>query len=192
MPADNPFAGSPGAAPEIWAYGLRNPWRFSFDRATGDLWIGDVGQNEWEEIDLEPRRAPGGRNYGWNVMEGSTCYDEPGSDDAGLVLPVAEYDHSEGCSVTGGFVYRGADSPILEGMYLLADYCSGRIWALAPGGPSGWAVAQVGLASDRLVAFGEDPRGELVAVAIDSGTVYRVSAERALEAPRRVPRRVAP
>jgi glucose/arabinose dehydrogenase len=192
VPADNPFVGSPGALPEIWAYGLRNPWRFSFDRATGDLWIGDVGQYEWEEIDVEPRRVPGGRNYGWNVMEGSRCYDEPSCDDTGLVLPVAEYGHSQGCSVTGGFVYRGADHPILDGMYLFADYCSGRIWALVPGGRTGWAVAQVGSASDRIAAFGEDPEGELYIVAIDSGTVFRVIAERAAQAPRSASLRVAP
>ncbi len=192
VPADNPFAGTPEVLPEIWAFGLRNPWRFSFDRATGDLWIGDVGQNAWEEIDFEPGRAPGGRNYGWNVMEGSVCFGAPGCDRAGLVLPVAEYNHAEGCSVTGGFVYRGADNPILEGMYLFADYCSGRIWALVPGGRTGWAVAQVGSTTDRIVAFGEDPRGELYAVAINSGSIHVVIAERAPQAPRAVPRRVAP
>jgi glucose/arabinose dehydrogenase len=192
VPADNPFAGSPDALPEIWAFGLRNPWRFSFDRATGDLWIGDVGQNEREEIDLEPRRAPGGRNYGWNVMEGSECYNEPTCDDAGLELPVVEYDHSEGCSVTGGFVYRGDEYPILDGMYLFADYCSGRIWALAPGGRFGWAVAEVGSTNDRIVSFGEDPLGELVAVAIDTGSIQRVTAERVPQPPRRASRRVAP
>ncbi|MGB7537074.1 MAG: PQQ-dependent sugar dehydrogenase, partial [Anaerolineales bacterium] len=125
MPPDNPFVASQSARPEIWAYGLRNPWRFSFDRATGDLYIGDVGQDTYEEIDFQPAGAAGGQNYGWNIMEGLHPY--KGSASADLVSPVAEYDHSGGnCSVTGGYVYRGSRIPGLAGTYLFGDYCTGQ------------------------------------------------------------------
>ena len=126
IPADNPFAGQSGARGEVWAYGLRNPWRFSFDRATGDLWVGDVGQNAREEIDI----VHPGANYGWNVMEGTTCFRTRSCNDDGLQAPVAEYGHNLGCSVTGGYVYRGQRIPALEGVYLYGDFCSGRIWGL--------------------------------------------------------------
>ena len=132
VPPDNPFAGSAdGARGEVWAYGLRNPWRFSFDRLTGDLWAADVGQWEYEEIDI----VRPGLNYGWNVMEGSQCFSpRAGCVRAGLELPVAEYDHDLGCSITGGYVYRGARLPSLSGAYVYGDYCSGRIWALRADG----------------------------------------------------------
>jgi glucose/arabinose dehydrogenase len=124
IPAGNPFGN------EIWAYGLRNPWRFSFDRATGDLYIADVGQNLIEEVNFQPATSSGGENYGWKVMEGTSCFLSPACDRAGLILPVAEYSHADGnCSVTGGFVYRGNQFPDLQGIYLYADFCSGRMWA---------------------------------------------------------------
>jgi len=127
IPADNPFVDTPGARAEIWAFGLRNPWRFSFDTETGLLWAGDVGQNRWEEIDI----ITGGSNYGWNVMEGFHCYSPAvGCNQTGLELPVFEYDHSQGCSITGGVVYRGAGLTGLQGRYIYGDYCSGNIWAL--------------------------------------------------------------
>jgi len=126
IPATNPFLGRDDVCPEIWAYGLRNPWRFSFDRKTGDLYIADVGQNLWEEIDFQPAGGPGGDHYGWNTMEGSHCYDPPENCDAsGKVLPVWEYPHPEGCSVTGGYVYRGQLYPQLQGVYFYADFCRG-------------------------------------------------------------------
>ncbi len=125
VPRDNPFVGRAGALPEIWAYGLRNPWRFAFDRATGDLVIGDVGQNAVEEIDLGLASRRGGENYGWNVMEGSRCYrPAAGCSTAGLTLPISEYTHGDGCSITGGVVYRGCRMPGYHGTYFYSDYCT--------------------------------------------------------------------
>jgi glucose/arabinose dehydrogenase len=177
VPADNPFVGQAGTRPEIWALGLRNPWRFSFDRQTGDLYIGDVGQGQWEEIDVEPA-ATGGRNYGWRDMEGDVCY-VPGCTPAGLTLPVLTYPHSQGCSVTGGYVYRGADVPALAGLYLFADYCNGWVrsfrWA---GGIATDITDQPGLslAGTPISSFGEDGRGELYLLAYGSpGAIHRIS-----------------
>jgi glucose/arabinose dehydrogenase len=171
IPSDNPFTG-PGAPqdarPEIWAYGLRNPWRFSFDRATGDLWAGDVGQNRLEEID----RIQKGRNYGWNVMDGTSCFrPATGCNQQGLELPIAEYGREMGCSVTGGYVYRGARLPWLTGAYLYADFCSGRLWALRY--QNGRVTEQREIAQTRLSisSFGEDSSGELFILAFD-GRVY--------------------
>ncbi|MCJ7756218.1 MAG: PQQ-dependent sugar dehydrogenase, partial [Thermoanaerobaculales bacterium] len=130
IPSDNPFVEDPEARDEIWALGLRNPWRFSFDRSTGDLYIGDVGQGSWEEIDFEAKTDPGGRNYGWNTMEGSRCYESSNCSTEGLTLPAAEYSHAQGCSVTGGYVYRGTRFPALRGLYLYGDFCSGAVWGL--------------------------------------------------------------
>ena len=138
VPSDNPFVNVSGARPEIWALGLRNPWRFSFDRATGDLWIADVGQDTYEEVNFQPASSRGGENYGWNFMEGAHCY-RSGCGMDGLALPVAEYSHAEGCSVTGGFVYRGRSFPGLRGIYIYADFCSGFIWGVERQGDR-WAV----------------------------------------------------
>src|SRR5437763_386374 len=131
IPPDNPFVGRAGARPEIWAYGLRNPWRFSFDRVTHELWIGDVGQDSWEEVD-RAAAGRGGQKYGWNVMEGPSCFKPMfDCDRSGLTLPVAAYRHTEGnCTVIGGYAYRGQEFPALRGGYLYGDYCSGRIWVL--------------------------------------------------------------
>lgn len=131
IPASNPFASSGDTGgdprPEIYAYGLRNPWRFSFDSATGELWVGDVGQDKWEEIDV----VENGANYGWNTLEGFHCFSPSvGCDSSGTTYPVAEYDHSGRCSVTGGFVYRGAAIPSLHGVYIFGDFCSGEIWGI--------------------------------------------------------------
>ena len=131
IPPDNPFVGDGASRGEIWAYGLRNPWRFSFDRATQDLYIGDVGQNRVEWVHHQPGGSRGGQNYGWPILEGSRCLQGTSCDRSGLTLPVAEYDHSLGCSVTGGYVYRGTTSPALIGSYLFSDICSGRIWSLS-------------------------------------------------------------
>jgi glucose/arabinose dehydrogenase len=177
-----PVAGNlPGGDPDVWDYGLRNPWRFSFDRATGDLYIGDVGQDTIEEIDIEPA-GEGGRNYGWNVMEGSQCFAEASCDPSGLTLPAAEYTHAFGCSVIGGYVYRGRAIPGLVGTYLYGDYCSSRVFSLrwVDGAVSATEELTADLDPDSrihgLTSFGEDGDGELYVVSHD-GSVFRIEAE---------------
>jgi glucose/arabinose dehydrogenase len=176
IPATNPYAPdgiSPGdGLPEIWAFGLRNPWRFSFDRATDELYIGDVGQGSWEEIDRQPADSRGGENYGWNVNEGTHCYSYCGT--ITQVDPVGEYSHDSGCSVTGGYVYRGATQPAMVGTYLFSDYCSGTIWTLATDG----SLAPLPLATSELsvASFGEGEDGELYLVDIAGGGLYHLVA----------------
>lgn len=173
IPSDNPFVGMTNAQGEIWAYGLRNPWRFSFDRCTGRLFAGDVGQNRLEEIDLIEK----GKNYGWRIMEGSQCYDPPTlCNTQGLELPIAEYDHSLGCSVTGGYVYRGTQYPALIGHYLFGDYCSGRIWSLTENSSGRWTMRQLIDSPFSISSFGEDEQGELYVVHY-GGAIYRVTAK---------------
>jgi len=181
IPASNPFAGDDGVRDEIWALGLRNPWRFSFDRLSGDLYLGDAGQNGPEEIDLEPAGGPGGRNYGWKMMEGSVCrgssegcdHPLPPCDDAAYAPPVFEYlhDQPDRCAVIGGFVYRGAALPQLDGVYVFGDYC-GQLWAAADDGAGFGALAMAPILPG-LVSFGEDAAGELYAVAGDA--LYRLA-----------------
>jgi glucose/arabinose dehydrogenase len=176
IPETNPYAPggiAPGAGlPEIWAYGLRNPWRFSFDRATADLYIGDVGQNRWEEIDRQPAASRGGENYGWNPVEGTHCFGV--CDSVTSVPPVAEYSHDEGCSVTGGYVYRGTQQPSMAGTYLFSDYCSGTIWTLSTdGGVTPRVLAQSGL---NVSSFGEGEDGEIYLVDLSAGGLYRLLA----------------
>jgi glucose/arabinose dehydrogenase len=171
IPDDNPFVSQQDARPEIWAYGLRNPWRYSFDRATGDLWIGDVGAGAEEEIDLQPAGAAGGQNYGWNAMEGTVAWRDP---PAGAVPPLYEYDHRTGaCSVTGGYVYRGTAIPDLVGWYVFGDYCTGVLHVLqvGPGGRRVYVAA--GAVIPQLTSFGEDQQGELYALSL-GGEVYRL------------------
>lgn len=169
VPKTNPFGN------EIWAYGLRNPWRFSFDRETGDLYIADVGQNQVEEIDFQPAGAGGGANFGWNVMEGSRCFKKKSCKSTGLTLPVAEYYQGEGdCSVTGGYVYRGSIEK-LRGMYLFGDFCSGRIWGLKKSGAT-WSKQLLTDTTYSISTFGEDENGELYLADYDSGTIYRIGA----------------
>jgi glucose/arabinose dehydrogenase len=174
IPPDNPFVGEDGFADEIWAYGLRNPWRFSFDRATGDLYIGDVGQGAYEEIDFQPAGSEGGENYGWPIMEGMHCFRSDSCEQEGLTLPIVEYDHGSGCSVTGGYVYRGEAFPSLAGVYFFGDYCSGLIWGLAVDNGE-WQVAQLLDAGIQLSSFGEDESGELYVTDL-GGAVYQISA----------------
>jgi glucose/arabinose dehydrogenase len=177
VPADNPFAGRTDARPEVWSYGLRNPWRFSFDRATGDLYVADVGQSASEEVDVSPAAGGAGKatNFGWNTMEGKHCYGASSCNESGLALPVLEYDHGQGCSITGGYVYRGAAIPAIQGYYFYGDYCGGWVrsfryesgaavdafqWpTLAPGG--------------SITSFGEDAAGELYITSAD-GRVFRI------------------
>ena len=175
IPANNPWLNGGDARPEIWAYGLRNPWRFSFDRATGDLYIGDVGQNQYEEIDFQPAGTPGGRNYGWNIREGMHCFRSETCTTDGLTDPVAEYTHAEGCSVTGGYVYRGTAIPALVGTYLYGDYCSGTIWGLRRTASGAWQSSTLLSTSANISSFGEDQNGELYVVDL-GGKIYRVVA----------------
>lgn len=169
IPPDNPFLGQSGRD-EIWAYGLRNPWRFSFDRLTGDLWIADVGQNKAEEINFAPAGTPGGQNYGWNLYEGSLPYREGSL--AGAIFPVAEYSHDQGCSVTGGHVYRGQAYPTLQGHYLYGDFCSGRIWSLV-WHDGEWRNDELLTTGKRITSFGEDESGEIYLLDHD-GVLYQV------------------
>lgn len=177
IPADNPFKNRPGARPEIWAFGLRNPWRFSFDRSTGDLWIADVGQNTYEEVNFQPSASHGGENYGWNLMEGFHCY-QPGCNPQGLTLPVTEYSHADGCSISGGFVYRGAISPGLRGTYVYGDYCSGNIWGLERQG-SAWNSRLLLAAGFNITTFGEDESGELYVANASNGSILHIVGSRA-------------
>ena len=174
IPDDNPFVGVPGTLPEIWAFGLRNPWRFSFDRMTGDLIIGDVGQGSREEVDFEPAGL-GGRNYGWADMEGSICRLPPGGCD-GYVPPVLEYDHGQGnCSITGGHRYRGLRFPALAGVYFYGDYCSGRLWGARPSGET-WTTDLLLDTSFNISSFGEDEEGTLY-VGTTDGELFRIEGE---------------
>lgn len=173
IPSDNPFAGDAVKRNEIWAYGLRNPWRFSFDRETGTLWAGDVGQNALEEIDV----IVAGGNYGWNIMEGTQCFRADECDEEGLVLPVAEYGRDAGCSVTGGYVYRGEAIAALRGLYLYADYCSGRVWGLEAEAAAGGEAVQASVLLDggpQIASFAENLGGEVYVLAFD-GVIYRVA-----------------
>ncbi|HET6229569.1 MAG TPA: PQQ-dependent sugar dehydrogenase [Longimicrobiaceae bacterium] len=175
IPTGNPFAGQPGRRGEIWATGMRNPWRFSWDRSTGLLYVADVGQNAWEEVDVVPAAAAG-LNYGWNTMEATHCFQpSSGCSTAGLTLPVLEYGHADGCSVTGGYVYRGAAMPSLRGTYFYADYCGGwvrsfRFTAGAVTEGRTWELGQPG----SILSFGEDAAGELYVLSAQ-GKVFRLA-----------------
>jgi glucose/arabinose dehydrogenase len=174
IPPDNPFVGQLGTRPEIWALGLRNPWRFSFDRVTGDMWVADVGQSSREEVDFEPAGSTGGRNYGWAQMEGSICRLPPGGC-ASFTAPLLEYDHSLGCSITGGYRYRGIRFPSLAGVYLFGDFCSGRIWGARESG-GGWTVSQLLDTNLPISTFGEDEDGTLYVAGTD-GRLLRIEAQ---------------
>jgi glucose/arabinose dehydrogenase len=176
IPPDNPFVGRAGAKPEIWARGLRNPWRFSFDRLTGHLFIGDVGQKKWEEVDLQSPTSKGGENYGWRRMEGKHCFNPSSNcNTGGLRLPIIEYSHSQGCSITGGYRYRGAKLAKLRGYYLYADFCSGRIWGARFRSGIGWRASQLRDTDFSISAFGEDQAGEIHFADLNTGAVYRIS-----------------
>jgi len=177
VPADNPFLGSDGL-PEIWAYGLRNPWRFSFDRLSGDLFISDVGQNMWEEINHLPAGSPAGANLGWDYREGAHRFE--GRVPAGLAVidPVAEYDHSQGCSITGGFVYRGQAMPDWQGVYFFGDFCSGLVWGLIRTPEDAWILKVQYETGMRISSFGEDERGEIYLVDYAGGVYQLAPVER--------------
>lgn len=168
IPPDNPFVGVENARPEIWAYGLRNVWRMSFDRQTGDLWAGDVGQNKWEEIDLITR----GGNYGWNIREGAHPY-EPVEPKSVLIDPVIEYGRDQGASVTGGYVYRGSKIPELQGVYIYADFVTGTVWGLRYQNGRVTETSTLLEQPNNISSFGETPEGELLVTCFD-GRVYRI------------------
>ncbi|HWV22841.1 MAG TPA: PQQ-dependent sugar dehydrogenase [Thermomicrobiales bacterium] len=176
IPEDNPFANEYGALPEIWAYGLRNPWRFSFDVNTGDLWIGDVGQDWLEEVDFLPVGLEPGQNLGWNVTEGTNCYLEDGCDTSGFLMPVLEYTHDEGgCSITGGYVYRGEDVPGLDGVYLFGDYCSGLLWGGGQDANGDWVKSAPIESGFGISSFGEDSAGNVYVTDLNGGGVYVIA-----------------
>jgi len=174
IPASNPFAAG-GGAPEIWALGLRNPWRYAFDRTAGLLYIADVGQNLWEEVSVAPA-GQGGLNYGWRIMEGLHCFNATSCSSTGLVQPVVEYGHANGCSITGGFVYRGTRAPSLVGQYFYSDYCSGwmRSFAYANGAVTGQTTWSLNVSLGNVLSFGEDSAGELYVLS-GGGSVYRIA-----------------
>ena len=185
VPANNPFVGTPGARPEIWAFGLRNPWRFSFDRETGDMFIGDVGQNSVEEVNFQQGSSNGGENYGWRRMEGSQCFNpSSGCMAASLTGPILEYSHTgSGCggSVSGGYRYRGAGAPQLRGIYFYADYCSGRLYA-ASANNGVWTAEGPRQTSFSISSFGEDEAGEIYFTHHTGGAIYRITADRPVPA----------
>ncbi|HEY3059614.1 MAG TPA: PQQ-dependent sugar dehydrogenase [Chloroflexota bacterium] len=163
---------------EIWGLGLRNPWRYSFDRLTGDLWVGDVGQNVWEEIDLVGAGTPAGVNFGWNVGEGNHCFGSRSCDLSGFVPAIAEYDHGRGdCAVVGGYVYRGSAYPSMAGVYFYADECSGRLWSLQRDEVGNVSTSELMKTSVNVSSFGEDQAGELYVTGFNDGTVYRLTAD---------------
>lgn len=182
IPADNPYANdnNPRTRAEIWALGFRNPWRFSFDRQTNDIYLADVGQGTYEEIDFQPAASTGKENYGWDCREGAHPYDTNQQSplcnaNSNYADPIFEYTHSDGCSVTGGYVYRGATYPALNGHYFLADYCSGKFWSLIRNGQGQWAPTPHGKLMDNPSSFGEDNNGELYVASLSNGTIYRVT-----------------
>jgi glucose/arabinose dehydrogenase len=176
VPSDNPFVGQAGARAEIWSYGLRNPWRFTFDRSNGDLYIADVGEQDWEEVNRSSSAEGAGRglNYGWSVMEGQHCLGGNNCDQSGLTQPILEYNHSEGCSITGGYVYRGSAMPALQGQYFYADFCQGWVKSVRADGitpvVTDWPALNPG---DLVTSFGEDNAGELYIITV-GGTVYKI------------------
>jgi glucose/arabinose dehydrogenase len=182
IPPDNPFTGT-APLDEIWAKGLRNPWCFAFDQITGDLYIADVGQRLWEEIDVQPASSSGGENYGWRLMEGNACFNPATNcNDGSLVLPVHEYDHGDGrCSISGGYVYRGSAIPSESGSYFFADWCSGQIWTLRWSEAGGVTnirdrtaelTAEVSLGG--ITSFGQDGLGELYVIENAAGRIHRI------------------
>lgn len=173
IPPDNPFVGG-GGLPEIWAYGFRNPWRFSFDRSTGRLFVADVGQDSFEEVDIVQK----GGNYGWNIMEGMHCFNPPsGCNMTGLILPIAEYSHAEGDAIIGGFVYHGTGIQGLQGTYVFGDLNTGKIWGLQETTPNVWTRTLLATTGKTVSSFGQDQAGELYLIDYAAGSVFRVQAQ---------------
>jgi glucose/arabinose dehydrogenase len=173
IPPDNPFLNSGSALEEIWAYGLRNPWRFSFDRLTGDLYIADVGQWSYEEVNFQSGSSSGGENYGWPIMEGMHCVGSS-CDQSRFMLPITEYGRDDGCSITGGYVYRGRAIPDLYGAYIFSDYCSGILWTAYQTENGNWQAVIVGQVASPST-FGEDENGELYVTDHANGVLYSLT-----------------
>ncbi|MFW6075947.1 MAG: PQQ-dependent sugar dehydrogenase, partial [Chloroflexota bacterium] len=184
IPPDNPFVNDPNARPEIWAYGLRNPWRFSFDRETGDLYIGDVGQFTWEEVNVEPAGSEGGHNYGWPYLEGKQCSERyPDCDPAAYTPPIFDYDRSGGCAVTGGYVYRENPASPIYGTYVFADFCNGSIWTATEEESGEWDAGIRQMTPMNISSLGEDSAGRLYIVDFAGGEIHRVTAGEGAPAP---------
>jgi glucose/arabinose dehydrogenase len=179
IPITNPYTSTIPFRPEIWAWGLRNPWRFSFDRQNGDLYIGDVGQNSYEEVDFQPSTIITGPNYGWRCYEGNHPYDFSNNANcntaSNFVFPVIEYPHSPECSVTGGYIYRGSSYAALQGIYFYADYCSAKVWGLRQDG-STWVSSLLATLSSSISSFGEDQAGELYVAGYGNGAIYQIQS----------------
>ena len=174
IPGDNPFLGDPNYREEIWALGLRNPWRFSFDQLTGDLYIADVGQSRLEEVNFQGTDSAGGENYGWNILEGDQCYSAATCDTSGMTMPVHTYPNEDPeCSITGGYVYRGTEYPDLQGLYIFGDFCSGKIWGLQQNNGN-WEHVRLTDTSLQITTFGEDEAGELYAADFSTGSLYKI------------------
>lgn len=174
VPPSNPFVDQAGARGEIWAYGFRNPWRFSFDRATGDMWIGDVGDARMEEVDLQPATSHGGENYGWPYYEGTDCANPDHCQDPGFVPPVTTYGHDMNCAVMGGYVYRGSNVPGFSGQYLFGDLCTGGLFTLTGDPQQGWQRIEIGFNPIKIDSFAEDPSGEVYVADMQGGIIYKV------------------
>lgn len=174
IPPDNPFVNDSERRDEIWAYGFRNPWRFSFDALTGDLFIADVGQDTWEELDWQAASSHGGENYGWHIMEGPVCYNGSPCDKKGLIPPIYYYNHSQGCAVVGGQVYRGSLYPQMQGLYLFTDFCQGEIWALQQNAVGKWQKKALYRENIYISSFGVDSHGEIYVVDNTFGTVFQI------------------
>jgi len=175
VPPSNPFVDTPGARPEIWSYGFRNPWRFSFDRATGDMWIADVGDARWEEVDMQPAGSHGGENYGWPYFEGSECVTTDHCQDGGMVAPLATYGHNMLCAAVGGYVYRGPSVSAFTGKYLFGDLCTGGVFTLTGDTRQGWTRVELGFNPIKVDSFAEDPAGDVYVVDMQGGVIYRVA-----------------
>jgi glucose/arabinose dehydrogenase len=174
IPPSNPFVNQAGARGEIWSYGFRNPWRFSFDRTTGDMWIGDVGDAKSEEVDMQAAASQGGENYGWPYLEGNECVEAEHCHDGGFVAPLVTYGHDMTCAVMGGYVYRGPTAQGLVGHYLFGDLCTGGVFTLGGGADQGWKRLELGFQPIKIDSFGEDPAGEVYVVDMQGGVIYRV------------------
>ena len=173
-PPSNPFVDQPGARGEIWSYGFRNPWRFSFDRATGDMWVGDVGDARMEEVDMQPATSRGGENYGWPYYEGTDCANPDHCQDSGLIPPVSTYGHNMNCAVMGGYVYRGSAVSAFSGHYLFGDLCTGGIFTLTGDQAEGLQRVEIGFNPIKIDSFAEDPSGEVYVADMQGGIIYKV------------------
>jgi glucose/arabinose dehydrogenase len=174
IPQSNPFVNTEGAKGEIWSFGFRNPWRFSFDRATGDMWIGDVGDARWEEVDLQPAASQGAENYGWPMNEGNECVDPAHCHDPGLVPPITTYGHNMNCAIMGGYVYRGPTAAGLVGDYLFGDLCTGGVFSVRHNPDQTWSRVELGFNPIKISSFGEDPNGDVYVVDLQGGVIYKL------------------